>query len=148
MHFSTIFVPLLNSHHTHFSFITTPPYEVPVIAPHVTLLHCSNPKPYHFPPFCHWGSPSQLLSTNVAPPDITIIYSKLLWSDPVSLPSEIMTLWTTPCNLETSPIGKSTSRRTPQTRWLLLLLLLSHFSRVRLCATTETAAHHVPIRYF
>ena len=25
---------------------------------------------------------------------------------------------------------------------LLLLLLLSHFSRVRLCATPETAAHH------
>ena len=27
---------------------------------------------------------------------------------------------------------------------LLLLLLLSHFSRVRLCATPETAAHQVP----
>ena len=27
---------------------------------------------------------------------------------------------------------------------LLLLLLLSHFSRVRLCATTETAAHQAP----
>ena len=27
---------------------------------------------------------------------------------------------------------------------LLLLLLLSHFSRVRLCATPETAAHHAP----
>ena len=29
-------------------------------------------------------------------------------------------------------------------RWLLLLLLLSHFSRVRLCATPETAAHQAP----
>ena len=28
--------------------------------------------------------------------------------------------------------------------WLLLLLLLSHFSRVRLCATPETAAHQAP----
>ena len=28
--------------------------------------------------------------------------------------------------------------------WGLLLLLLSHFSRVRLCATPETAAHQVP----
>ena len=27
---------------------------------------------------------------------------------------------------------------------LLLLLLLSHFSRVRLCATPETAAHQTP----
>ena len=27
---------------------------------------------------------------------------------------------------------------------LLLLLLLSHFSRVRLCVTPETAAHQVP----
>ena len=27
---------------------------------------------------------------------------------------------------------------------LLLLLLLSHFSRVRLCATPETAAHQAP----
>ena len=27
---------------------------------------------------------------------------------------------------------------------LLLLLLLSHFSRVRLCATTQTAAHQAP----
>ena len=28
---------------------------------------------------------------------------------------------------------------------LLLLLLLSHFSRVRLCATPETAAHQAPL---
>ena len=28
--------------------------------------------------------------------------------------------------------------------WLLLLLLLSRFSRVRLCATPETAAHQAP----
>ena len=27
---------------------------------------------------------------------------------------------------------------------MLLLLLLSHFSRVRLCATPETAAHQAP----
>ena len=27
---------------------------------------------------------------------------------------------------------------------LLLLLLLSHFSRVRLCATPQTAAHQAP----
>ena len=27
---------------------------------------------------------------------------------------------------------------------MLLLLLLSHFSRVRLCATPETAAHQIP----
>ena len=27
----------------------------------------------------------------------------------------------------------------------LLLLLLSHFSRVRLCATQETAAHQAPL---
>ena len=27
---------------------------------------------------------------------------------------------------------------------LMLLLLLSHFSRVRLCATSETAAHQAP----
>lgn len=53
MHFSAIFVPLLNSHHTHSSFITSPPYEVLVIAPHVTLLHCNNLQPYHFPPLCH-----------------------------------------------------------------------------------------------
>ena len=29
--------------------------------------------------------------------------------------------------------------------WLLLLLLLSHFSHVRLCATPETAAHQAPL---
>ena len=28
--------------------------------------------------------------------------------------------------------------------WVLLLLLLSHFSRVRLCVTPETAAHQAP----
>ena len=28
--------------------------------------------------------------------------------------------------------------------WLLLLLLLSHFSCIRLCATPETAAHQAP----
>ena len=28
---------------------------------------------------------------------------------------------------------------------LMLLLLLSHFSRVRLCATPETAAHQAPL---
>ena len=28
--------------------------------------------------------------------------------------------------------------------YILLLLLLSHFSRVRLCATPETAAHQAP----
>ena len=28
--------------------------------------------------------------------------------------------------------------------WLLLLLLLSRFSRVRLCATPQTAAHQAP----
>ena len=28
--------------------------------------------------------------------------------------------------------------------YMLLLLLLSHFSRVRLCATSETAAHQAP----
>ena len=28
---------------------------------------------------------------------------------------------------------------------MLLLLLLSHFSRVRLCATPETAAHQAPL---
>ena len=33
-----------------------------------------------------------------------------------------------------------------RTEWmlLLLLLLLSHFSRVRLCATPDTAAHQAP----
>ena len=31
-----------------------------------------------------------------------------------------------------------------ETLLLLLLLLLSHFSRVRLCATPETAAHQAP----
>ena len=46
--------------------------------------------------------------------------SPALWAD--ALPSE--------------PPGKS--------MLLLLLLLLSHFSRVRLCATPETAAHQVP----
>ena len=29
--------------------------------------------------------------------------------------------------------------------WLLLLLLLSSFSRVRLCVTPETAAHQAPL---
>ena len=33
----------------------------------------------------------------------------------------------------------------PETRLLLLLLLLSCFSRVRLCATPETAAHQAPL---
>ena len=33
---------------------------------------------------------------------------------------------------------------TLETFMLLLLLLLSHFSRVRLCATPETAAHQAP----
>ena len=28
--------------------------------------------------------------------------------------------------------------------WMILLLLLSRFSRVRLCATPETAAHQAP----
>ena len=32
----------------------------------------------------------------------------------------------------------------PQTSLPLLLLLLSHFSRVQLCATPETAAHQAP----
>ena len=31
-----------------------------------------------------------------------------------------------------------------QLRMLLLLLLLSHFSRVQLCVTPQTAAHHAP----
>ena len=31
-----------------------------------------------------------------------------------------------------------------QTLWLLLLLLLSHVSRVRLCVTPQTAAHQAP----
>ena len=30
------------------------------------------------------------------------------------------------------------------TKWTMLLLLLSHFSHVRLCATPETVAHHAP----
>ena len=30
------------------------------------------------------------------------------------------------------------------TKWMLLLLLLSHVSRVRLCATPQTAAHQAP----
>ena len=32
----------------------------------------------------------------------------------------------------------------PILKTLLLLLLLSHFSRVRFCATPETAAHQAP----
>ena len=32
-----------------------------------------------------------------------------------------------------------------QEYWLLLLLLLSRFSHVQLCATPETAAHQVPL---
>ena len=35
--------------------------------------------------------------------------------------------------------------QTHQATHLLLLLLLSHFSRVRLCATPETAAHQAPL---
>ena len=41
----------------------------------------------------------------------------------------------------------SESRRHPPTikmLWLEVLLLLSRFSRVRLCATPETAAHQAP----
>ena len=42
----------------------------------------------------------------------------------------------------------SHSQATPQTQRQnaqLLLLLLSHFSRVQLCATPQTAAHQVPL---
>jgi len=31
-----------------------------------------------------------------------------------------------------------------QGSWVLLLLLLSHFSRVQLCVTPQTAAHQAP----
>ena len=37
------------------------------------------------------------------------------------------------------------SRKDSTRKLLLLLLLLSHFSRVRLCATPETAAHQVSL---
>ena len=40
-------------------------------------------------------------------------------------------------SLPSKPLGKPI--------WGLLLLLLSHFSRVRLCATPETAAHQAPL---
>ena len=46
--------------------------------------------------------------------------------------------------LDWSPLGSSV-RGILQTRMLLLLLLLSHFSRVRLCATPWTAAHQAPL---
>ena len=39
------------------------------------------------------------------------------------------------------PIGEPTE---PSENNLLLLLLLSHFSRVRLCATPQKAAHQAP----
>ena len=39
----------------------------------------------------------------------------------------------------------SDGKQTKVNCWLLLLLLLSHFSRVRLCATPETAAHQAPL---
>ena len=47
MHFCTIFVPLLNSHHTHhFSFSHLTSYEVLLLtALRITLLHCSNLNP-------------------------------------------------------------------------------------------------------
>ena len=41
--------------------------------------------------------------------------------------------------------GHSQQRHTHQEVKQLLLLLLCHFSRVRLCATPETAAHQAPL---
>ena len=41
-------------------------------------------------------------------------------------------------------VGMQTSTATMENTVLLLLLLLSHFSRVRLCVTPETAAHQAP----
>ena len=41
-------------------------------------------------------------------------------------------------------VGDAIQPSLPQAWWLLLLHLLSRFSRVRLCATPETAAHHTP----
>ena len=40
--------------------------------------------------------------------------------------------------------GREYKSRKPRNTWLLLLLLLSRFSRVRLCATPEMAAHQAP----
>ena len=60
------------------------------------------------------------------------------------------TTWTTlkmDCKTETyheDLFKTSPNRTTAITEALLLLLLLSHFSRVRLCATPETAAHQAP----
>ena len=55
-------------------------------------------------------------------------------SNPYSAPNSILILTPLP-NFSISITGNQS---------LLLLLLLSHFSRVRLCATPETAAHQAP----
>ena len=49
--------------------------------------------------------------------------------------------------LSTVPPGNKTFLHLPviEERKVLLLLLLSHFSRVRLCSTPETAAHQAPL---
>ena len=44
-----------------------------------------------------------------------------------------------------SPLLDEFLRVTQGLHILLLLLLLSHFSRVRLCATPQTAAHQAPL---
>ena len=69
----------------------------------------------------------------------------------ISLPAQVLPLFPLVtgrlrarlCNFESHT---SCSRRTPLIAFLLtlLLLLLSRFSRVRLCATPETAAHQAP----
>ena len=48
------------------------------------------------------------------------------------------------CLLRNLYAGQETTVRTRYGTMLLLLLLLSHFSFVRLCATPETAAHQAP----
>ena len=49
-------------------------------------------------------------------------------------------------NLQTAhATQKQQQKKTQSERELLLLLLLSRFSRVRLCATPETAAHQAPL---
>ena len=49
------------------------------------------------------------------------------------------------CTCMAEPLcGASETIRALLTGYKLLLLLLSHFSRVQLCATPETAAHQAP----
>ena len=59
-------------------------------------------------------------------------------------------LWTS-CETPKGLVGKTKQKSTNAINWeiwidvyTLLLLLLSRFSRVRLCATPQTAAHQAP----